>query len=449
MRRNIHRPAVINAAEKFQTTGIHCMTEPAHDAAQTREMLGKLRIDRAATPTRRRPGWLWPVGGLLVLAALVTGIWYFLPQDSAPPAVATVIVEGAASGSSGAGSSVLDASGYVIARRQATVSAKVTGKVIEVLIEEGMQVEEGQVLARLDDSISRGEYELSEARLEAAQASLQELDTQLQQARLDERRTADLVARELVSTAEADRTRLLREGVEARLARTRADIRVSKSALAVQQRMLDDLTIRAPFRGVIVAKAAQPGEMISPISAGGGFTRTGIGTIVDMDSLEVEVDVNEAYINRVQSGQPVTVVLNAYPQLQIKGRVIAIIPTADRNKATVRVRIGFFERDDRVLPDMGVKVSFFESAAPEPPAGGDTVEVTPRVETACLRGTGADRHVFVVKPDNRLEQRRVEAGEVMGSQTQITTGLAAGERVLLGARDGSTINFTDGMLVAP
>ncbi len=426
------------------------MTDQANDAAQTREMLGKLRIDRNTPPERSRPPWIAPTVGFVVIAALAAGVWSFMHRQAVPMAVATVVVEAPDSANNGGiGNSVLDASGYVIARRQATVSAKITGKVIEVLIEEGMQVEEGQVLARLDDSIPRGEYELSEARLEAAQASLQELDTQLQQARLDERRAADLVDRELVSAAEGDRTRLLREGVEARLERTRADIRVSKSALALQQRMLDDLIIRAPFRGVIVAKAAQPGEMISPISAGGGFTRTGIGTIVDMDSLEVEVDVNEAYINRVRPEQPVTVVLNAYPQLQIRGRVIAIIPTADRNKATVRVRIGFVERDERVLPDMGVKVSFLESAASVPAADADTAMLLPRLETAGLRGSGADRYVFVVTPDHTLEQRGVRVGDVVGSQTRIVSGLVAGERVLLGARDGSAVAFTAGMLVAP
>jgi len=436
--------------QQFKTIGTHCMTDQPNDAAHTREMLGKLRIDRNRPPTRSRPAWLAPLGGAAVVAALAAGAWMFMQKDAVPPSVATVIVEAPAGANNrGSGNSVLDASGYVIARRQATVSAKVTGKVIEVLIEEGLQVEEGQVLARLDDSIPRGEYELSEARLEAAQAGLQELDTQLQQARLDERRAADLVARELVSAAEGDRTRLLREGVEARLARTRADIRVSKSALAVQQRMLDDLTIRAPFRGVIVAKAAQPGEMISPISAGGGFTRTGIGTLVDMDSLEVEVDVNEAYINRVQAEQPVTVVLNAYPQLQIKGRVIAIIPTADRNKATVRVRIGFVERDERVLPDMGVKVSFLEDTQLISAADGDGAVLLPRLETASLRGTGANRFVFVVTADNTLEQRSVRTGEIVGSQTRIEAGVVPGERVLLGARDGSEVAFTAGMLVAP
>ena len=425
------------------------MTDQVNDSAQTREMLGKLRIDRNSSVQQNRPAWIAVLAGVVVIG-LAAGAWSILHKDAVPPVISTVIVESPASADNGGrGNSVLDASGYVIARRQATVSAKITGKVSEVLIEEGMQVEEGQVLARLDDSIPQGEYELSQARLEAAQASFQELDTQLQQARLDERRTVDLVAKELVSTAEADRTRLLREGVEARQARIRADIRVSKSALAVQQRMLDDLTIRAPFRGVIVAKAAQPGEMISPISAGGGFTRTGIGTIVDMDSLEVEVDVNEAYINRVQSEQPVVVVLNAYPQLQIKGRVIAIIPTADRNKATVRVRIGFVERDDRVLPDMGVKVSFLESTVSVPAAESDPAALLPRLETVCLRGSGANRYVFVVKADNTLEQRGVRTGDAIGSQTRIEAGLVPGERVLLGARDGSEVAFTAGMLVAP
>ncbi len=426
------------------------MTDNGNSSADKRELLGKLRIDRGA-PSRsavRSNRSRWPLAlGIAVVAAIAGGLApKLLGKGGPPPAVSTAIVELPGSGPGGAGSSVLDASGYVIARRQATVSAKVTGKVVEVLIEEGMQVKEGQVLARLDDSIPRGEYALSAAQLSAARAGLRELDTQLRQARLDERRAADLAARKLTSQADADRTRLSREGTEARVARMQADIHVSEQALDVQQRLLDDLTIRAPFTGVVVAKAAQPGEMISPISAGGGFTRTGIGTIVDMDSLEVEVDVNEAYINRVQPEQSATVVLNAYPELQLNGRVIAIIPTADRNKATVRVRIGFVDRDARILPDMGVKVSFLDNA---PPAAANAPAALPSIETASLRGTGAEHHVFVIKADNTLEQRSVRLGKVVGARTQIAAGLAAGERVLLGARDGSDTQFTPGMKVSP
>ena len=187
------------------------------------------------------------------------------------------------------------------------------------------------------------------------------MKVQIRQAELDLQRTQGLAARKLASQADLDRAQLTLEGL-AGAARTRARRTWSlrERSAAVQRQLLDDMEIRAPFTGVVVAKAAQPGEMISPISAGGGFTRTGICTIVDMDSLEVEVDVNEAYINRVQPKQPVAVALNAYPDERIPAEVIAIIPTADRNKATVRVRIALLEKNPRVLPDMGVKVAFLE-----------------------------------------------------------------------------------------
>jgi RND family efflux transporter MFP subunit len=380
-------------------------------------------------------------------ALLAAAGWWFGGGGAAPApiAVATEIVPTGAAAA--AGSSVLDASGSVIARRQATVSAKVTGKVVEVLIEEGMAVREGQVLARLDDSIPRGELALAASRLAAAKASLHEFDTQLRQARLDERRAAELASRKLASQAEADRTRLAREGMEARIASARAEIAVSESALAVQRSLLDDLTIRAPFSGVVVAKAAQPGEMISPISAGGGFTRTGIGTVVDMESLEVEVDVNESYINRVQPAQPVEVVLNAYPDLRLAGRVIAIIPTADRNKATVRVRIGFVTRDPRILPDMGVKVSFL----PNPQPGGNAKAAPPKpsVSSSALRGEGGARYVLLVPDDATLVRRDVRAGRSVGDRVEIEDGVTGGERVLVGARDGSDVAFEPGMKVQP
>ena len=223
-----------------------------------------------------------------------------------------------------------------------------------------MRVEAGQVLARLDASIPRAELALSESRLGSARAGLDELKVQIRQAELDLQRTRGLAERKPASAADLDRAQLTLEGLHARLERQQSDVVVAQRGVAVQRQLLDDMEIRAPFTGIVVAKAAQPGEMISPISAGGGFTRTGICTIVDMDSLEVEVDVNEAYINRVQPKQPVSVALNAYPDDRIPAEVIAIIPTADRNKATVRVRIALLEKNPRVLPDMGVKVAFLE-----------------------------------------------------------------------------------------
>jgi RND family efflux transporter MFP subunit len=325
-----------------------------------RALLGELKIDRdaPAIETSQRP-WRW-----FVVIACVAGIafivWFVNVPKADPVPAATPVVAAAPVARSAPEGSVLDATGYVVARRKATVSAKVTGKVVEVLIEEGMRVEAGQVLARLDASIPRAELALAESQLASARAGLEELNVQIRQAELDLHRTEGLAVRKLASAADLDRAQLTLQGLQARLERQRSDVVVAQRGASVQQQLLDDMEIRAPFTGIVVDKAAQPGEMISPISAGGGFTRTGICTIVDMDSLEVEVDVNEAYINRVQPKQPVSVALNAYPDDRIPAEVIAIIPTADRNKATVRVRIGLLEKNPKVLPDMGVKVAFLE-----------------------------------------------------------------------------------------
>ena len=324
-------------------------------------MLDELKIDRgtAVAPPARPMRWF-------ILLAVAGGIafvvWFVIFSKADPVPVAAPVVAAPSAVKQAVDGSVLDATGYVVARRQATVSAKITGKVVEVFIEEGMRVEGGQLLARLDASIPRAELALSESRLASARAGLEELKVQIRQAELDLQRTEGLAQRKLASAADLDRVQLTLEALRARLERARQDVVVAERVVSVQRQLVDDMEIRAPFTGVVVAKAAQPGEMISPISAGGGFTRTGICTIVDMDSLEVEVDVNEAYINRVQPKQPVSVALNAYPDERIPAEVIAIIPTADRNKATVRVRIALLEKNPRVLPDMGVKVAFLEEA---------------------------------------------------------------------------------------
>ena len=325
-----------------------------------RALLGELKIDRetqAAEPSRRPLRWFAVIACVAGIAFI---LWFFNVARVEPAPVAAAPAVAAPPIKSAPEGSVLDATGYVVARRKATVSAKVTGKVVEVLIEEGMRVEEDQVLARLDASIPRAELALSESQLASARSGLEELNVQIRQAELDLHRTAGLAERKLASAADLDRAQLTLEGLQARLERQRSDVVVAQRGAAVQRQLLDDMDIRAPFTGVVVDKAAQPGEMISPISAGGGFTRTGICTIVDMDSLEVEVDVNEAYINRVQPKQPVSVALNAYPDDRIPAEVIAIIPTADRNKATVRVRIRLLEKNPKVLPDMGVKVAFLD-----------------------------------------------------------------------------------------
>ncbi|HEX5530934.1 MAG TPA: efflux RND transporter periplasmic adaptor subunit, partial [Methylomirabilota bacterium] len=389
-------------------------------------------------PTRRR-GRPLAIAALVVLA-LTIGLWLGWSR-LLPPVVQTTVARAAASGA-GAGS-VLDASGYVTARLQATVSAKITGKVTEVLIEEGMRVREGAVLARLDDTEARAQLGLAQAQLVAARSQLAEIRAQLEQAERDYVRQQGLYDRQLVSPQSLDAALAQRDMLRARLASAEEQIKVAQESLRVAQVQLDNTVIRAPFSGVVVAKSAQPGEMISPISAGGGFTRTGIGTIVDMDSLEIQVDVNESYINRVTPGQPVEATLNAYPDWKIPGEVIAIIPTADRSKATVKVRIAIKTRDPRIVPDMGVRVGFLESrpagAAPAPTAAGVLLPAE------AVRPDGAGGIVFVVADNKKVERRRVTLGADVAGQRRVVSGLREGERVVLsappGLEDGQTVRL--------
>jgi RND family efflux transporter MFP subunit len=356
---------------------------------------------------------------LLVLVGL--GWWLLRPR---PPEV-RVVAAAAASTAPGGAATVLDASGYVTARRQATVSSKVTGRVVEVLVEEGMAVAEGQLLARLDPATPDATLRLSQAQVAAAGSALEETRVRIAEARLDLGRQEELAGQGFTSQAELDRARAQVAALEARLAAQRDELAVAQRSLALRRQDVNDTEIRAPFAGVVVSKNAQPGEMISPMSAG-GFTRTGICTIVDMASLEVEVDVNEAYINRVRPRQPVEAVLDAYPGWRIPAHVITIVPTADRQKATVRVRIGIDEKDSRILPDMGVKVSFVEPRTPgEAPAAPAVI-----VPRAALRRDG-ERDVVLVVAGERVERRAVQVGLTRGDDVQLAAGLAPGERVVV------------------
>ena len=406
-------------------------------------LLNELKIDRAETAKPRRPlKWFL---ALAVVAGVGFVAWAFGVPLLAATEVRVQTVVARAAADERAGESVLDATGYVVARRQATVSSKTTGKVLEVLIEEGVTVEEGDLLAILDDSIPRARMALAESQLGAARASLEEIHVDIRRAQLDVRRTRALAERDMASEADLDRASLGLEGMEARRKRVAQDIVVAERALAVQRKELEDMRIRAPFGGVVIAKAAQPGEMISPVSAGGGFTRTGICTIVDMDSLEVEVDVNEAYINRVYPKQSATATLNAYSDWRIPAEVIATIPAADRNKATVRVRIAFLQRDPRILPDMGVRVAFLDDAAVAQGAADESPAIS--VPRTSLREENGSRYVWVVANDT-LERRAVETGGLEGERMRVTAGLAAGERVVTGAEEAAFAGLRDGLRVA-
>ncbi|HEX9799301.1 MAG TPA: efflux RND transporter periplasmic adaptor subunit [Thermoanaerobaculia bacterium] len=392
-------------------------------SSDLRQKLDSLRIDRDDEPGSPRGGrgaWI----GLAAILVLAAGVALWLLRPGAV-AVRTATVVAAAGGISGT-AAVLNASGYVTARRQATVSSKVTGKVIEVLVEEGLRVEKDQVLARLDSSQARLGLGLAQAQLAAAEKSVVESEALRREAELRRARSRELVAQGIASPSERDAVEAEVDALAARIEAQRELARAAEREVALARQALDDTVIRAPFAGVAISKDAQPGEMISPISAGGGFTRTGISTVVDMSSLEIEVDVNEAYIQRVQEGQRVTARLDAYPEWEIPARVITTIPAADRQKATVTVRIGFDELDPRILPDMGIKVAFLaapgESGAARPAA---------RVARGAIRGTTGAEFVWVVGADARLERRAVKLGPGGADPAEVVAGLAVGESVVV------------------
>jgi RND family efflux transporter MFP subunit len=390
------------------------MAEPKH--------LDSLRIDRSArdveSPWGRRA---LLIGISIVLVALAA--WWFLGGVGAVE-VATAPVKQTATG--GAPVSVLDASGYVVARRQATVSAKITGRLVEVAIEEGTRVTEGQVLARLDDSNARTALALAEARVAAAASALDEIRVRLHESELDLGRIRELAATGVASRADLDVAQAERDTHAARLAAARDEVTVAEREVAVRRQELEDTLIRAPFDGVAISKDAQPGEIVSPISAGGGFTRTGIGTIVDMGSLEIEVDVNESFIQRVKPDQKVTATLQAYPDWKIPAHVITTVPAADRQKATVKVRIAFDELGDpRILPDMGVKVAFQDDGA-----GGTATRSRLLVPDDAVRREGGGAAVFVVR-DSTVERRAVAVGSTLPDGVEVLSGLRAGERVVV------------------
>lgn len=388
------------------------------------ELLKELRIDRKAPPPAPQRRWLWIVLAVIVLLALAGGAWFFLGR-ARPVEVRTAPV--VSMDSAGAGASVLDATGYVVARRIATVSAQITGRVEEVMIEEGQRVEQGQVLARLDPISADAERSLSQSQLASAQSQVNNVQAQLTRAEAEAGRLDALVAQQLVSRSQYDQQVADRDALRAQLETARRNVQVARDQLRISGIGRDYTVVRAPFAGIVTAKSAQPGEIVSPLSAGGGFTRTGIGTIVDMDSLEVEVDVGEAYIGRVQPKMPVQATLNAYPDWKIPAEVIAIIPAADRGKATVKVRIALKLKDPRIVPDMGVRVSFLEK---EPPTQAQQPKGV-RVPNAAITERDGKPVAFAVSDDNTVRQRAIQPGIALAQDRQVLSGLSAGETVVL------------------
>ncbi len=387
------------------------------------DLLKQLRIERdqrdeASTGARR---WPWVVGAVIVLALIVAGVAFYLLREEAVTVQTATAVPPAAAGDSAA---VLQATGYVVARREATVSAQITGTLTEVLVEEGEHVKKDQVLARLEDSSYKAGLDAAKAQYAAAQAQAGQAQAQLIQAQHDAQRLDTIAARGLVSKQAAEQARTQVATDRAALLAAQKNVQAAAAQARSAQVNFDYCTVRAPFDGVITDKAAQVGEIVSPFSAGGGFTRTGIATIVDMDSLEVDVDVNESYIGRVQPGMPAEAVLDAYPDLKIPAHVIAIIPSADRSKATVKVRIAFDKKDPRIIPEMGVRVSFLEKQS----GNAQPIQGVLVPKDVIAQRDGHDV-VFVVDGD-RAKQMQVTLGGDFSDMKQVTSGLSAGAQVV-------------------
>ena len=395
--------------------------------------LDDLRIERGSQPVApKRAASVVLVATIVVVVTLA--VWWAMRPK--PLEVRTAVAREVVS-VPGAGRTVLNASGYVTARRNATVSSKITGKVTEVLIEEGVKVSEGQVLARLDGTNVQASLDLAQAQLNSVKSASAETRVRLREAEQEWQRQKTLLSGNISTQADYDHAEAAALALRARLAQQETEVIVTERALANWQQQMADTIIRAPFAGVVTSKNAQPGEMISPMSSG-GFTRTGICTIVDMDSLEIEIDVNESYINRVTAGQAVEATLDAYSDWKIPCKVIAIIPTADRQKSTVRVRVGFDQPDPRILPEMSVKVAFRDPGTAPAGQASRTVIIP---KSAVLSQDGRD--VVFVFQHKRAERRAVTVAVTRDGDAELSAGVTAGEKIVLdppvGLADGAVI----------
>jgi RND family efflux transporter MFP subunit len=392
-----------------------------HDSHRTGGKMGK------------RVGYVSAALGLIV----VIGGLAFAFRNQTP----VVEVVTAQAPQDGGREAILNASGYVTPRRRATIAAKITGRVTGVFFDEGTHVHKGQLLATLDESDAKRALDSAVADRNASQAAIEDLQVQLHLAEIELRRAQELRKAGVQSQEQLDTSSAAADSLKAKIMLAKEQVLASDARINEAQQAVDNCVITAPYDGIVVSKDAQVGEMVSPISAGGGFTRTGIATIVDMNSNEIEVDVNEAYIARVKDRQPVMATLDAYPNWQIPSHVRTVIPTADRQKATVKVRISFDKLDPRILPDMGVKVTFLEDA-PKKKDGAKAAAVAALLPTEAIRDDNGKKIVFLVKNDH-LERRAVAVGNTQGAQTEILSGLVAGDTVV----DGGPANLQDGQAV--
>ncbi len=403
--------------------------------------LGSLRInDGQRSQSEMRKRIFYASIPVLIFAGIVAAALAFRNQK------AVVEVAAAVKPDPGGRQALLNASGYVTPRRRATIAAKITGRVTGVFFDEGTRVAEGQLLATLDDLDVERSLGSAKADRDAAQAAIADYEVQLKNAQIALHR-AEQLQKAGVQTQEAlDNATTAEDSLKAKIVLARQQVAASEARIGVAQQAVDNCTIRAPFAGIVVSKDAQVGEMVSPNSAGGGFTRTGIATIVDMNSNEIEVDVNESYIARVVPGQQVTATLDAYPGWQIPSKVRTIIPTADRQKATVKVRISFLKLDPRILPDMGVKVAFLDDERPAAKAKGQDKgpQAVAFIPKSAVRTDSGTSFVLLVR-EGKLERRAVSLGLDRGTEVAVLSGIAPGDSVVVkgpeGLHDGDKVEI--------
>jgi len=399
-----------------------------HDGQRAKSGMGK-RMVYAGIP-------------VLIFAGIVVAAYAFRNQK--PVVEVTTVVKPDAGGQQTA----LNASGYITPRRRATIAAKITGRVTGVFFDEGTRVAEGQLLATLDDSDLRRALDSAKADRDSSQAAIADFEVQLKNAQIELRR-AEQLQKAGVQTQEAlDNATTAVDSLKAKIALAKQQVIAAESRIGVAQQAVDNCTIRAPYAGIVVSKDAQVGEMVSPVSAGGGFTRTGIATIVDMKSNEIEVDVNESYIAKVKEGQPVTATLDAYPDRPIPSKVRTVIPTADRQKATVKVRITILNLDkyDFILPDMGVKVAFLEEQKPAVSAKGKekAPQAVAYIPKTAVRSDSSVSFVYLLR-DGKVERRAVSLGTDRGTDVAVLAGVTPGDSLVVkgpeNLRDGDKVEI--------
>ena len=398
------------------------MDEPTHD-------LSRLRIDRDRPPpgvSRAFRFSAYIAGAAILLFVIV----FFALRGGRAPAVEVVLVE--VSGGGAGASTGVTANGYVVARTKASVSSKITGRLEYLGVEEGDVVEAGQLIARLEAGDYAAALVQREADLATARAGVGEAEAERDQLVRDVARARDLLAKGLSSDQEVEQLESQVTTAEARVRRYRATADAAAAAIGVARANLENTRIRAPFSGTILRKDAEVGEVVAPVATGSGLTRGAVVTMADFETLEVEVDVNEAYISRIRNGQPATITLDAYPQVDFPGRVRQVVPTADRQRATVEVKVSFFERDDRVLPEMGATVEFLEDTAADIDKAGPAAMFVP---AAAVHDEAGRQVVWIVRGD-RVERREVVAGPVTGERREIRSGLSGGEQVVVAGADG-------------